>query len=240
MTLNENHFIEYLEKHNVILNEFQVKKFRTYYDLLVEWNEKVNLTAITEQKDVYLKHFYDSITPSFYFNFEKERTICDIGAGAGFPSIPLKICFPHLQITIVDSLKKRIHFLTHLIEELQLSNVQLIHSRAEDVGKLKQYRESFDIVTARAVARMAVLSEYCLPLCKIGGTFLALKGSNSEEELLNAKKAIAVLGGEVVENNVFHLPIENSERSIIRIKKMKKTKKIYPRKAGTPAKNPIT
>src|SRR5690625_3521287 len=155
------------------LKEMQREQFQKYYELLVEWNKKVNLTAITDKKDVYLKHFYDSISPSFYFDFTKKVNLCDIGAGAGFPSIPLNICFPNLHITIVDSLKKRINFLSHLIESLQLPNVHLVHSRAEDFGRDKRYREYFDIVSARAVARMSVLSEYCIPLCKIGGTFIA-------------------------------------------------------------------
>lgn len=237
--MNEKQFIESLEKNNLMLTDQQVEQFRLYYELLVEWNKNVNLTAITDRNEVYLKHFYDSVSPSFYYPFAEKQSICDIGAGAGFPSIPLKICFPHLQITIVDSLKKRIHFLEELVAALQLKNVQLIHSRAEDFGQKSNYRESFDIVTARAVARMSVLSEYCLPLCKVGGIFIALKGSTIEKELSDAKKAIDILGGKLMENNVFQLPIEKSDRSIVLIKKIKKTKKMYPRKAGIPGKNPI-
>lgn len=237
--MDEKKFTEVLAKNNLRISEQQLNQFNEYYKLLVEWNEKVNLTAITEKDDVFLKHFYDSITASFYFSFEDVKSVCDIGAGAGFPSIPLKICYPHLKITIVDSLKKRINFLEQLKETLQLDHVDIIHSRAEDIGQNKKYRENFDVVTARAVARLSVLSEYCLPLCKVDGTFIALKGANSNEELVDAKKAVKTLGGEVVNNNTFSLPIENSERSIIVIKKIKKTAKTYPRKAGTPAKDPI-
>lgn len=237
--MDEKKFTEVLAKNNLRISEQQLNQFKEYYKLLVEWNEKVNLTAITEKDDVFLKHFYDSITASFYFSFEDVKSVCDIGAGAGFPSIPLKICYPHLKITIVDSLKKRINFLEQLKETLQLDHVDIIHSRAEDIGQNKKYRENFDVVTARAVARLSVLSEYCLPLCKVDGTFIALKGANSNEELVDAKKAVKTLGGEVVNNNTFSLPIENSERSIIVIKKIKKTAKTYPRKAGTPAKDPI-
>lgn len=237
--MDEKKFTEVLAKNNLRISEQELNQFKEYYKLLVEWNEKVNLTAITEKDDVFLKHFYDSITASFYFSFEDVKSVCDIGAGAGFPSIPLKICYPHLKVTIVDSLKKRINFLEQLKETLQLDHVDIIHSRAEDIGQNKKYRENFDVVTARAVARLSVLSEYCLPLCKVDGTFIALKGANSNEELVDAKKAVKTLGGEVVNNNTFSLPIENSERSIIVIKKIKKTAKTYPRKAGTPAKDPI-
>ena len=238
--MNKKLFIDLLVQNDIHLTEYQANQFQLYYNTLVEWNKKVNLTAITEENEVYLKHFYDSITPSFFLPFHDVNTVCDIGAGAGFPSIPLKICFPHLHITIVDSLKKRVHFLEYLVELLQLTNVKLVHSRAEDFGQKKANREKFDVVTARAVAKMAVLAEYCLPVCNIGGMFISLKGMNIDEELKQAKKAIRVLGGEIVENKEFLLPIEKSERSIVLIKKVSKTMKVYPRKAGTPAKNPIT
>lgn len=238
--MDEQIFLNTLKENGIALNNTQLEQFETYYRLLIEWNQQVNLTAITEMEEVYLKHFYDSISPSFYVNFNEVESLCDVGAGAGFPSIPLKICFPHLQITIVDSLKKRITFLEKLIESLQLTNVHLVHSRAEDFGQQMEYRENFDIVTARAVAKLSVLAEYCLPLNNLGGTFLALKGSNVEDELADAKKAIHVLGGELEMNNTFQLPIENSLRSIVAIKKVKHTNKKYPRKAGTPVKKPIS
>lgn len=237
--MNPEQFKQELKKHGIELSDGQLNQFATYFRLLVEWNEKINLTALTAEEDVYLKHFYDSISAAFYYDFSKKQHICDVGAGAGFPSIPLKICFPHLEITIVDSLQKRIHFLNHLASELQLSNVSFYHSRAEDFGRKAEFREQFDLVTARAVARMSVLSELCLPLCKVNGVFIALKGAQSEEELEEAKIAINVLGGEMVNNQSFTLPEENSERSIVLIKKSKKTPKKYPRKAGMPNRSPI-
>lgn len=204
-------FIDQLKLNNVILNEKQLQQFERYYELLVEWNEKMDLTTIIDRPDVYLKHFYDSITPSFYYNFNQNISLCDVGAGAGFPSIPLKICFPQLKVTIVDSLKKRMTFLSHLSEELNLENVETYHSRAEDFAQNNKNRESFDIVTARAVARTSVLSELCLPLCKKQGMFIALKGTEVDEELNDAKKAIKTFGGELKDKISLQLPIEKSE-----------------------------
>jgi 16S rRNA (guanine527-N7)-methyltransferase len=222
------------------LTEEQMNQFQTYYRVLVEWNEKMNLTAITAEEEVYLKHFYDSISAAFHVDYTKELSICDVGAGAGFPSIPLKICFPHLKVTIVDSLNKRITFLNELAKELNLSNVFFYHARAEEFAKNKDFRETFDLVMARAVARLSVLSELCLPLVKVGGVFVAMKGAQFLAEVEDAKRAIAVLGGEVEEVFTFELPIEHSERNIAVIKKLKQSPKKYPRKAGTPNKNPIT
>jgi 16S rRNA (guanine527-N7)-methyltransferase len=207
--------------------------------LLVEWNEKMNLTAITEKEDVYLKHFYDSISAAFYVDFTEVTTLCDVGAGAGFPSIPLKICFPHLHISIVDSLNKRITFLNHLSDELGLDHTNFYHDRAETFGKNKAHREKYDMVTARAVARMSVLSELCLPLVKKGGLFVAMKASNVKEELSNAKKAIGMLGGQTDKMYSFVLPEEESERNIVKIDKVKETPNKYPRKPGTPNKLPL-
>jgi 16S rRNA (guanine527-N7)-methyltransferase len=199
----------------------------------------MNLTAITEKKEVYLKHFYDSISAAFFFDFSKPVHLCDVGAGAGFPSIPLKIAFPHLEITIVDSLNKRITFLNHLASVLKLEKVHFIHDRAETFGVNPQHRESYNIVTARAVARLSVLSELCLPLVKVGGHFIAMKASHAKEELEIGKKAITLLGGKVENTFVFTLPIEESERNISVIKKEKQTPKKYPRKPGIPNKMPI-
>ena len=227
-----------LSEHGIELSETQKEQFQTYYQLLVEWNEKMNLTSITEEHDVYLKHFYDSITPSFYYDFDGELTICDVGAGAGFPSIPLKIVFPELKVTIVDSLNKRIQFLNHLAAELGLQDVSFVHDRAESYGK-GAYRESYDIVTARAVARLTVLSELCLPLVKKGGQFIALKSSKGEEELQEANFAINILGGNVKETFSFELPEDAGERQMIVIDKRRQTSKKYPRKPGTPNKSPL-
>src|SRR5690625_4742868 len=181
--MDEKMFVTVLREKGIQLTDKQLKQFDLYYDLLIDWNKKVNLTAITEKKEVYLKHFFDSITPSFYIDFEQVKTVCDIGAGAGFPSIPLKICFPHLHITIVDSLNKRINFLEQLIDTLDLNHIQLVHGRAEDIGQQKEHRAYYDLVTARAVARMSVLAEYCLPLCKISGTFIALNLTSTYQEI---------------------------------------------------------
>lgn len=234
-----NEFIAALAEHDIALNDKQIEQFAIYFEQLLSWNEKVNLTAITDEAEVYVKHFYDSISPSFFFPMTEIKRICDVGAGAGFPSIPLKICFPHLEVTIVDSLKKRITFLEHLAKELDLQDVHFVHARAEDFGQNKIYREKFDVVTARAVARMSVLSELCLPLVKLNGTFIALKGMNAEEELKEGEKAIKTLGGEVLASHSFSLPVDQGERTINLIKKVKKTNKKHPRKAGTPGKNPI-
>lgn len=232
-------FTQALSEHNVELNDNQITQFNLYFELLVEWNKKMNLTAITEENEVYLKHFFDSISPSFYYDFSKIKTVCDIGAGAGFPSIPLKICFPHLQTTIVDSLNKRINFLNELATKLGLTDVNFVHSRAEDFGQQKENREAYDVVTARAVARTNVLSEYCLPVCKINGQFIAMKGSLIDNELAEASNALEILGGKIKEEITFTLPIEKSDRSILIVDKLKKTPKKYPRKAGTPQKSPL-
>ena len=237
--MNEQQFIEALKAKGIELTETQIAQFKKYFELLVEWNEKMNLTAITDLEGVYLKHFYDSISTSFYFDFTKVQSVCDVGAGAGFPSIPIKICFPHLHITIVDSLNKRITFLTHLSEELGLNNVSFVHARAEEFGQNAKYREQFDVVTARAVARLSVLSELCVPLVKQGGNFVALKAAAGQEELKDAKKAIATLGTELNEEFSFTLPIEESERTLYIFDKVKQTPKKYPRKPGVPNKTPI-
>jgi 16S rRNA (guanine527-N7)-methyltransferase len=228
-----------LQEKGISLTEQQEKQFETYFKTLVEWNEKMNLTAITDQAEVYLKHFYDSITASFYFDFTKPFHLCDVGAGAGFPSIPLKIVYPHIQVTIVDSLNKRISFLNHLANELNLENVHFIHDRAETFGVNPNHREAYDVVTARAVARMSVLSELCLPLVKVGGYFIAMKAAHAKDELEMGQKAITTLGGKMVNMFTFTLPIEESERNILVIKKEKQTPKKYPRKPGTPGKTPI-
>ncbi|MBL1229390.1 16S rRNA (guanine(527)-N(7))-methyltransferase RsmG [Enterococcus sp. BWB1-3] len=232
-------FRRLLEEKGRILSDQQMMQFAKYHQLLIEWNEKMNLTAITEEKEVYLKHFYDSVSLAFFEDFSSDKKICDVGSGAGFPSIPLKIVFPDLEVTIVDSLNKRIKFLTHLTEELGLSDVSLYHDRAETFGQTEEFRGAFDYVTARAVARLNVLAELCLPLVKRDGFFLALKASKSEEEITEAKKAIAVLGGKFEQERSFELPITHDERHIVVIQKKKETPKKYPRKPGLPNKQPI-
>lgn len=239
--MNPEQFVQELSKRNFKLNEKQINQFNQYFTSLIAANQKVNLTRITEEDDVYLKHFFDSLTPLFTFSevFKPGDTVCDVGAGAGFPSIPLKILQPELKVTIVDSLGKRLTFLQDLIEKLQLQDVTLVHGRAEDVGQNKLYREQFDIVTARAVANMAVLSEYCLPLVKKSGYFVALKGPKAEKELQDGQKAISLLGGKVIQTEELQLPTSSEERTLIMVQKVKATPKKYPRQAGTPHRKPI-
>ncbi|MET3683831.1 16S rRNA (guanine527-N7)-methyltransferase [Alkalibacillus flavidus] len=238
--MNEEQFFQALNDQGIALNDTQIQQFETYYQTLVEWNEKMNLTGITEKEDVYLKHFYDSISAAFYTDFSSESlSVCDVGAGAGFPSIPLKIVFPHLKVTIVDSLKKRITFLNHLADQLNLTGVAFYHDRAESFGKNAKFRETFDVVMARAVARTSVLSELCLPLVKPGGLFMMMKGADIEEELKMGEMATKALGGEFMRTDQFKLPIEQSERHIVQIAKKRQTPKKYPRKPGTPNKDPI-
>jgi len=233
-------FKEHLAKQGIHLTDDQMAQFATYLAMLVEWNEKINLTAITEPHEVYLKHFYDSLTLAFSNDFhEKPHTLCDVGSGAGFPSIPLKIVFPKLRVAIVDSLNKRIHFLTLLIDALGLTDVSVYHSRAEDFGQQPDFREQFDFVTARAVARLNVLTELCLPLVKKDGLFLAMKAAKSEEELYEAKKAIHLLGGKLIGETDVTLPISGDQRFIISIQKAAGTPKKYPRKPGLPNKKPL-
>lgn len=224
---------------DVALTDQQMAQFDTYFHLLVEWNEKMNLTAITEEKEVYLKHFYDSLLVGLKMALNPQAAICDVGSGAGFPSIPLKILYPELSVTIVDSLKKRITFLQELTDQLGLSNVHLYHDRAETFGQNPAFREQFDYVTARAVARLNVLAELCLPLVKKDGYFLALKAAKSDEELQEAKPAIAQLGGKFIEEKTMALPLSGDERHLLVIQKKKVTPKKYPRKPGLPNKQPI-
>lgn len=238
--MNQKEFIQALALHEIHLSQEQVNQFDQYYHLLVEWNQKMNLTAITEEEEVYLKHFYDSLSLAFYVDITKESLkLMDVGAGAGFPSIPLKIVFPHLEVTIVDSLKKRIHFLETVKENLGLQHVQVFHGRAEDFGQDVNHRECYDFVTARAVARLEVLAEYCLPFAKVGGQFVAMKAAKADEEIQSAKPAIATLGGKFAEDIAFELPEEVGERHLLCIQKRKVTPKKYPRKAGLPQKKPI-
>lgn len=233
----EQTFKEKLNKKCPELTEKQQEQFEDYMKLLLEWNEKINLTAITEEDDIILKHFVDSLTISKYI--KEETKLVDVGTGAGFPGIPIKIARENVNVTLVDSLNKRILFLNDVIEKLKLQKVQTLHFRAEEFGQNKKYRESFDIATSRAVANLATLVEYLLPLVKVGGICICMKGSEIEEELQNSKKAIETLGGKVKMIEEFNLPDSDIKRNIVIIKKEKETPKKYPRKAGTPAKEPI-
>lgn len=237
-------FRQALAKHNIQLNDQQMGQFAQYYQDLVATNKVVNLTRITDEGEVYLKHFYDSITGALALPELQtgEIRLCDIGAGAGFPSLPLKIAFPQLKVTIVDSLNKRINFLQELVARLGLTNVTLVHARAEDFSKKgSPNREQFDVVTARAVARLSVLSELCLPVVQIGGVFLAYKAQAADEELQAAQNAFEKLGGQVRSTYSLTLPTtpEPEERNLILIDKKRATPSKYPRRAGLPAKKPL-
>ena len=237
-------FRQALANQGIQLTDHQMNQFAQYYQDLVATNRVVNLTRITDEKDVYLKHFYDSITGSFALPALRTESLSlgDIGAGAGFPSLPLKIAFPQLKVTIVDSLNKRINFLQELVDRLNLDNVTLVHSRAEDFSKKgSAHRANYDVVTARAVARLSVLSELCLPAAKVGGVFLAYKAQAAADELTSATRAIAKLGGQ--KRNVYSLELptkpEPEERNLLIINKLTATPQQYPRRAGTPAKKPL-
>lgn len=224
---------------DISLSEEQERQFIRYYELLTEWNQVMNLTAITEYDEVMQKHFVDSLALAKAVDLSSCETLIDVGTGAGFPGLPLKIVFPHLKVVLLDSLNKRIKFLNEVICQLGLENVETIHGRAEDFAKKKEYRESFDICVSRAVANLSSLSEYCIPYVKTGGMFVSYKSGAVEEELEQAKRAIYLLGGEKKQAVKFTLPESDIDRSLIVIRKEKPTPKKYPRKAGMPSKEPL-
>jgi 16S rRNA (guanine(527)-N(7))-methyltransferase GidB len=230
-----------LEEFEIYLNEEQARQFLNYYDLLKEWNSFMNLTAITEFHEVLKKHFVDSLSliKAIPDLAEKSYSVIDVGTGAGFPGIPLKIAFPNLKITLLDSLNKRIKFLNETVSELKLEDVVLIHGRAEDFSKPEKKRESFDLCVSRAVANLSTLSEYCIPFVKKGGYFISYKSEKLSEEFDSAKKAIQVLGGKYERQVEFNLPDSDIYRNLVVIKKEKSTPLKYPRKAGLPSKEPI-
>lgn len=241
-SMTPEEFRQALAKQGIELSDEQMQQFATYYEFLVETNKNLNLTAITDEKEVYLKHFYDSLLLALTVKDlqTEELTLCDVGAGAGFPSLPVKIVFPQLEVSIVDSLNKRIKFLQELVGKLGLKKVHFHHARAEEFGGKKSvHRQKYDVVTARAVARMSVLTELCLPLAKVGGRFIALKAQKTQDELEVATKAIKVMGGELISDTQVNLPIGDDERHIVVIAKIDDTPKKYPRKPGTPNKQPV-
>lgn len=228
-----------LKELNIQINEIQKKQFDTFYSMLVEWNKVMNLTGITEYEEVIEKHFVDSLSIVNIFDLSEINTVIDVGTGAGFPGIPLKIAFPHLKITLLDSLNKRINFLDSVIDELKLDGIYTIHGRAEDFAKIDDYRERYDLCVSRAVANLSTLSEYCLPYIRVGGMFISYKSGDVDDEVLESKKAISILGGKLDNVVKFQLPGTDINRSFIKIEKIKNTGKKYPRKAGLPSKEPL-
>ncbi len=245
MRIKYSNLIKDFSEFGIELTDYQLEQFDKYYKLLIEWNEVMNLTAITEFDDVCKLHFVDSISACKFFDFsEKEYSLIDIGTGAGFPGIPLKIVFPNLNIVLFDSLNKRLKFLNTVIDELDLNkegSISTLHGRAEDFATKKEnsLRESFDIVVSRAVANMSTLSEYCLPYVKVGGKFIAYKSEKASDELSTSKGAIHLLGGKLISANEFMLPGTDISRTICIVDKVEPTSKKYPRKAGVPSKQPL-
>lgn len=232
------YFKELLRHIDLDLTEKQFDQFIKYYEMLVEKNKVMNLTAITEWDEVVLKHFVDSLTIAKYVELKDQRVV-DLGTGAGFPGIPLKIAFPDLEFVLIDSLNKRVKFLQEVIDELGLEKITAVHGRAEDVGRNVGYRESFDLSVSRAVANLSTLSEYCLPLVKVGGKFISYKAGSLEEELDRSKFAINRLGGKIEKVEPFALPETDIQRNFVIVNKVGKTPKTYPRTAGKPSKEPL-
>ncbi len=232
-------FYKGLKDLNLLLDENQIKKFVRYYEMMIEWNERMNLTTITEWEDVVSKHFLDSLCLVKAVPDLADQSVIDVGTGAGFPGIPLKIAFPELKVVLLDSVNKKLNFLNFLIEELGLSDVVTVHGRAEDLAHEADFRRRFDICVSRAVADLAVLAEYCLPFVRTGGLFAAYKSADAEEEYARAKKAVFLLGGETAEVVKYSLPGTGEARSLVCVRKKEGTPRAYPRKAGTPAADPL-
>lgn len=228
-----------LKELSLELEDEKIHQFIRFYEILVEWNQKMNLTAITEYEDVVEKHFIDSLSIVKTIELNQEMRVIDIGTGAGFPGIPLKIAFPHLEITLLDSLNKRVRFLEYVIGELSLKNIKAIHGRAEDYAHQKEYRETYDLCVSRAVANLSTLSEYCLPYVKKEGSFISYKSGEIAEEVNASEKAIDILGGRISDILKFSLPGTDISRSFVQIEKVRNTGKKYPRKAGLPSKEPL-
>ena len=237
MSYNLEQFKDGLKELQIELNEKQISQFLKYYELLVETNKVMNLTAITEFDEVVEKYFLDSLSLCRVYDLKIDAKILDLGTGAGFPGIPLKIAFPNLELVLADSLNNRITFLNQVIDELELKDITAVHARAEELGRNKDYREQFDVCVSRAVANLSSLSEYCIPFVKVGGKFISYKSGSIEEEVAEAKKAVFVLGGKVTD--VYKFDLYEQKRSFVVIDKEKHTSKAYPRKAGTPTKEPL-
>lgn len=228
-----------MDRLQIETNENMLEQFDLFYHLLVEWNKVMNLTGITEYEEVVEKHFADSLSLARFLDLNKIHTVIDVGTGAGFPGIPLKIAFPHLKVVLLDSLNKRINFLNEVIAKLDLKEIHTIHGRAEEYARKPEYREQFDLCVSRAVANLSVLSEYCIPYIRIGGIFVPYKSGEIDEEVAASRKAVDILGGQIDHVEKFQLPDTDIHRSFVFINKIKNTQKKYPRKAGTPAKEPL-
>ena len=228
---------DYGKEINIVFTEEQLNKFYKYMNMLIEWNEKINLTAIIEPKEIILKHFIDSLTIMKYI--QPNKSVIDIGTGAGFPGIPIKIMREDLNMTLLDSLNKRINFLNEVIKELELENIIAVHARIEEYAKNKQYREKYDIATSRAVANLTTLSEYMLPMVSIEGTAICMKGSDVTDEIFKSKNSIKILGGKINKIEEFTLPKSDNKRNLIIIEKIEQTPNKYPRKPGMPSKDPL-
>lgn len=239
MSYDTTQFIKDLNALGVLLSEEQINQFLKYYELLVEWNGFMNLTAITEYDEVMKKHFVDSLSLIKTFDVSKKVKVIDVGTGAGFPGLALKIAYPNLQVTLLDSLNKRINFLNEVISQLGLTDVETVHGRAEDFAKPDKLRGKFDLCVSRAVANLSTLSEYCLPFVKVGGEFISYKSEKIVEEMSAAKNAIGILGGRFDRSEEFYLPDSEIYRNLVVIRKIKETPKKFPRKAGLPSKEPI-
>ena len=235
----ENRFEHQLAELGIVLDEKQKNQFQLYYELLIEWNKVMNLTGITEYDEVNEKHFFDSLAIVKTLDINKVESVIDIGTGAGFPGIPLKIAFPHLKVTLLDSLQKRIKFLNEVIRTLGLNEIQTLHGRAEDFARMAEYREQYDLCVSRAVSNLSTLCEYCIPYVIDGGLFVSYKSGSIDEELVNSANAIKILGGKLQKVDKFQLPDTDISRAFIHIKKVKNTSKKYPRKAGMPGKEPL-
>lgn len=232
-------FEEMLDEFNISYKDRMIEQFNLYYDILIQWNKFMNLTGITEYYDVTVKHFIDSLSIVKIIDMTNVTSLIDVGTGAGFPGVPIKIIFPHIKICLLDSLNKRVKFLNEIISKLDLDNISALHGRAEEIAKRGEYREKYDLCVSRAVANLSSLSEYCLPFVKKGGQFISYKSSDIDKELLSSKHAISVLGGEIEDIIKFKLPNTDIDRSLILINKVNETNRKYPRKAGMPTKEPL-
>ena len=239
MEYNTDHFLSMLAKMNISLSDKQLQQFMTYYEMLIEKNKEMNLTAITDFDEVVEKHFVDSDSLIQVVDLHQPLKVIDLGTGAGFPGIPLKIVFPELNVVLADSLNKRLVFLNEVIDALGLTEIYTVHGRAEDLARMPEYREQFDLCVSRAVANLSTLSEYCIPYVKVGGAFIPYKSGEIEDELKQAKKAVKILGGNVRDVVKFQLPGTEIGRSFVEIDKLEMTKNKYPRKAGLPSKEPL-